>query len=538
VSEPKRISLLRGSLIFSSLTLVSRIMGLIRDLFITARLGASQTIAADAFYTALAFPNIFRRIFAEGAFTAAFVPAYARMLRTDGERTADELASDALATLAAATIVLTAAAQLAMPWLMYLINPGYADDPEKFRLCIILTQITMPYLPCMAIVALLSGVLNARSRFILSAAAPTVLNAFMLAAIIPAKTPHDAAYAASFGVVAAGLAQAAWLWWGARRTGARIVLRLPRLTPEIRKLIGLALPGAFAASATQINIFVSGILASHVTGARAWLNVADRFYQLPLGLVGVAIGVALLPRLSHALAANDQDDAQVATDQAVVFSMALTLPAVAAMVAAPFYLVDGLFTRGAFTAFDAQQTALALAAFGWGTPAFVLNRILAPVFFAREDTKAPMRFALISVALNIVLGITLFRLVGFAGIAAATSIAAWVNVGQMVFTLRRRGEYSPSSRAWGKLARVLAASLVLGGLLAMATYFRPQIEAPLAGVNLLGFGAKEISVISLAALSVALYPFLLFATGGVTLAEAKAALRRRKGDAPIPPPEG
>lgn len=528
----RKPSLLRSSLIFSSLTLVSRFMGLARDLVITAKLGASTTIAADTFQTALAFPNLFRRIFAEGAFTAAFVPAYSRTLDAEGKDAADKLATDALATLAAATLVLTVVAQLAMPWLMYAINPGYADHPEKFRLAVILTQICMPYLPCMAIVALLSGVLNARDRFILSGAAPTVLNAAMLVAVLTQTEAVAAAKAASWGVVAAGILQAAWLWWGVRRVGARVGVVWPKLTPDIKALIALALPGAFAASATQINIFISGNLASFMDGARSWLSVADRFYQLPLGLVGVAIGVALLPRLSQAISRKDEADAQVATDQAVVFALALTLPAAAAMVAMPFYLIDGLFTREQFTAYDAGQTALALFYYGLGTPAFVLNRILSPVFFARSDTKKPMQFALISVGVNVVLGIALFFLIGFQGIAAATAIASWINVGQMVWTLHKRGDYRPTAKAWGKMARILLASALMGGLLAAAAHFRRALEAPLAGFSFHGLGAKEITVLLIVAIGAAIYPALLFATGGLTPAEMKAALRRQKSDPP------
>jgi len=528
----RRGGLIRSSLIFSGLTLISRFMGLARDLVITARLGASQTIAADAYYTALSFPNLFRRIFAEGAFAAAFVPAYSRSLAAEGEAVADQLAVDAMAALAAATLVLTIAFQLAMPWLMYLINPGYAADPEKFKLAWMLTQVTMPYLPCMAITALLSGVLNARGRFILSGAAPTVLNAAMLLAVIPQKDPVAAAWAASWAVLAAGVAQAGLLWWGARKAGAKLSLRLPRLTPEIKALILLAIPGAIAASVTQINIFISGVLASQMAGARSWLNVADRLYQLPLGLVGVAIGVALLPRLSQALGRGDAKDAQDSTDLAIVVSLALALPAAAGMMAVPHYLIDGLFTRGAFTDFDARQTALALFHYGWGTPAFILARVLSPVFFARADTKAPMRFALISVAINIVLGVALFQVIGFAGIAAATAIASWVNVGQMVWTLHRRGDYRPSSQAWNKMARVALASLVLGGLLWVAGLNRAVIEAPLAGFSFVGLGAKEVGVLALVLAAAAVYPLLVLVSGGLTLAEIRAMVRRRPGAPP------
>ena len=518
--------LIRSSLIFSGLTLVSRMLGFVRDIFITARLGASATVAADAYNTALAFPNLFRRIFAEGAFAAAFVPAYSRSLTGDGEEVADKLASDALATLAAATLLLTVIAQLAMPWLMYGINPGYVDDPEKFRLAIFLTQITMPYLPCMAITALLSGVLNARGRFIFSAAAPILLNAAILVAVIPEQSAEQAAESASWAVIVAGVAQAALIWWGARRTGARIILRLPRLTPEIKALIALAIPGAIAASATQINIFISGVLASQVAGARSWLAVADRLYQLPLGLVGVAVGVALLPRLSQALQADDKDDAQTATDQAIVFSLALTLPAAAALMAMPYFLIDGLFTRGEFTALDARATADALFHYGWGVPAFVLLRVMSPIFFARQDTKSPMRFALLSVAVNIGLGIVLFYLIGFEGIAAATSVATWITILQMSLALSKSGAYRPSKAAWGKIVRVLAASVALGLILFAAEIYRPQIVEALR--------SKEVAIVLLTALAGALYPLLLFASGGVTIGEVRALLRRRRGVAAKP----
>ena len=516
-------------MVFSSLTLVSRFMGLARDLFITARLGASSTPAADAFNTAQSFPNLFRRIFAEGAFTAAFVPAYSKVLAAEGQDAADRLATDALATLAAITIALSVAFQLAMPWLMMAINPGFIDDPVKFKLAVALTQISMPYLPCMAIVALLSGVLNAGGRFALSAAAPTVLNAVILIAVIRPADAVGSAYAASWAICVAGVAQVALLWWGVRRAGARIRPTIPRLTPEIKALIATAIPGAIAASVTQINIFISGIIASQVNGARTWLAVADRFYQLPLGLVGVAIGVALLPSLSRAISLGDKEEAQKTTDQAIVFAMALTLPAAAALLAIPHYLIDGLFQRGEFTPYDASETAKALFHYGWGVPAFVLARVLSPVFFARSDTKAPMRFALVSMTVNIVLGYALFLVIGFEGIAAATAFASWLNVGQMVWTLRRRGDWSPSPQAWSKLARVLVASVAMGVILFVGGHFRSLLEAPLGDFRLLGLGAKEITVLLVCMVGAGLYPPLLLLSGGVTLPEIKAALRRKPG---------
>jgi putative peptidoglycan lipid II flippase len=518
--------MIRSSLINSSLTMVSRVMGFARDLAITATMGASASVAADAYNTALMFPNVFRRIFAEGAFASAFVPAYAKSLARDGEEAADILAADAMAVLTTATLAIMIVAELGMTYIMYVISPGYAHDPHdpthiKFDLAVTLTRVTMPYLPFMAIYAHLSGVLNARGRFIFSAGAPTILNLVMLIAVLGfgRGDATAAAHAAAWGVFVAGVLQAALLWWGVSRSGGRVDFRWPRLTPEIKALIWLAVPGAFAASATQINILISNVLASRVNGARSWLATADRLYQLPLGLVGVAIGVALLPRLSTAVQSGDSTESQSAMDEAIVMALALTLPAAAALMAMPYFLIDALFTRNEFHVVDAQQTAAALFHYGWGVPAFVLIRILAPAFFARQDTKSPMRFALISVAVNIVFGIGLFKLVGFQGIAAATAIAAWINVIQMVTTLMRRGHYSPTPDTVTRLAKLLAASVALGVLMALAQALRPYYEHQI-------FHFKEVSVAVVSVLSLAAYAALLFAFHAVTPTEVRAALKR------------
>ena len=532
---PARSSgLIRSSMINSSLTLVSRIMGFVRDLAITYAMGASATFAADAYNTAFSFPNLFRRFFAEGAFAAAFVPAYSRSLERDGEEIADVLAADAMAVLAAATLALTVVAELAMPWLMLVIAPGFAVEPAKFKLAVLLTQITMPYLPCMAIYAHLSGVLNARNRFILSAGAPILLNFWTLVAVLPARDPVQAAEFAAVGVIAAGVSQAGVLWWGVNRSGARVTLRWPRLTPAIKGLIALAIPGAIGASASQINIFISGMLVSSVNGARSWLVVCDRLYQLPQGLVGVAVGVALLPQLSRAVHAKDEVRAQGAMDQAIVFCMALTLPAAAALIAIPFFLIDALYTRGAFQTHDAYETAAALFQYGWGVPAFVLAQLSTRAFFARQDTRTPMIYALVSVAVNIAAGVTLFHFVGVQGIAAATSFAAWLNVVMLQVTLARRGYYRLSAQAISKLLRILAASAALALLLATAGHFRPELEGVFARVRIGPLRAKEIAIALTTFAAGLVYPVLLFALGGLTPAEMKAALRGSRGRAALP----
>lgn len=527
--------LIRSSMIYSGFTLISRFVGFARDLALTATMGASATIAADAFNTALAFPNLFRRIFAEGAFAAAFVPAYARSLEKDGEKIADELAADAMAVLAAATIVLTVVAELAMPWLMYLIAPGFASNPAKFHLAILLTQLTMPYLPCMAIYAHLSGVLNARNRFVLSAAAPILLNLWTLATVLPARSPVQAAEWASIGVIFAGITQAGLLWWGCKRSGAHVGFRWPRLTPDIKRLMMLAVPGAIAASATQINIFVSGILVSQVNGARTWLTVCDRLYQLPQGLVGVAIGVALLPQLSRAASTDDRKATAAAMDQAIVFALALCLPAAAALTSIPFFLIDALYTRGEFTTADAHQTAAALLHYGWGVPAFVLAQIFNRAFFARQDTRTPMRFGLITVGVNLVLGVALFQVMGVAGIAAATAAAWWLNVVMMAMRLHSSGHYTPSPKTVSKIVRILAASVAMGAILGVCSHYRGTIEQLLAPVSF--HHPKELAVVLVCGLVGGAYPFLLFAFGGLTLTEIRTAFRRSRGQKVEAPPE-
>lgn len=519
----------KSSAIFSFFTLLSRLVGLARDLVLSSVLGASGNIGADAFNTAFAFPNLFRRIFAEGAFASAFVPAYSKSLKQDGEEKADVLASDALATLAAATLTLTILCQILMPWLMIPFRYGFfQNDPEKFKLTVTLTQITMAYLPCMAVYAHLSGVLNARNRFVLSAAAPILLNLWTLATVLPASGPVQAATWASIGVVLAGVSQAALLVWGCNRSGAKVHWRLPRLTPEVKMLIGLALPGALAASASQINVWVSGSMVSHVPGAVTWLMMCDRFYQLPLGLVGVAIGVALLPQLSRAVISEDKSLARRTLDDATVAAMALTLPAAAALIAIPHFLIDGLFRRGQFTAYDAIESGKILLHYGWGVPAFVLAQISNRVFFAHGDTRTPMKLALVSVAVNIVGALLLFRVMGVAGVAAATSIASWVNVIAMATLLARRGLYRPSAKAVSRLIRLLIASAILGALLALGAFYRPALEALFPALEGRTFGPKEVVILMLCAMGGLLYPLLVLGSGGFTLSEAKAMLRRRK----------
>ncbi len=525
------MSLARNTLVQSAFTLGSRVLGFARDAVIAARIGAGPV--GDAWQTALQFPNLFRRLFAEGAFAQAFVPIYARIEAERGPEAARQAASEAMNGLIALTAALCIVAQIAMPWIMLVVHAGYRDDPIHFNLTVAMTQLTMPYLVGMAMSALFAGVLNNAGRFALSAFAPTLLNLVVLGAVLPFQDPYQAAYAASIAVTIAGVLQAMLLAYGMSRLGVRLRFAWPRLTPDLKRIAAVALPGAVAGSAVQINIVTSQVLASLEVGAKSWLSFADRLYQLPLGLIGVAIGIAILPRLARATQAKDAAEEGRTLDEAVTLAMALTLPAAAALGAAPFFLMDGFWTRGAFTSEDARMSALALQHFAWGVPAFVLVKVFTPPFFAREDSRRPMQFALITVALNVVFGVALFFAMrqagtpGFVGLAIATSLASWANVALLAGTLATRNIYRLGPAAAARLWRVLAATALMGAAVAIAAYYRPAIVAAL-------WGSKELAVLAVCGAGFTLYGVLALALGAVKPSEMRNALKREPGSA-LPP---
>ena len=399
--------LLRSTAVVGVMTMGSRILGLVRERLLAGALGAGAV--TDVFLTAFQFPNLFRRIFAEGAFNSAFVPLFAGKLEEEGADEAQVFAREVLSVLATAMLVLVIGAQILMPWLMYLLGPGFVDSPDLFSLAVLLTQITMPYLLMMSLSAMLGGILNSHGRFAAAAAAPMLLNLTLIGILIFANARGpDLALFLSIGITVSGLVQTAWLWAACQALGLRLTFRLPRLTPGTKRLIALGIPGAIAAGVTQINILVTSSIATLQEGARSWLYFADRLYQLPLGVIGIAMGVVLLPTLSMRLRANDDDGARNVMNRALEISMALTLPSAAALAVIPNFIVGGLFETGLFTGEDVNQVSLALRAFAFGLPAFVLIKVLSPGFFAREDTMTPMRFAAASVVINLALGLGLF----------------------------------------------------------------------------------------------------------------------------------
>lgn len=518
------MKLLRSGAVISGFTLGSRILGGLRDIVLAGTIGAGPIM--DAFVTAQMFPNLFRRVFAEGAFSQAFVPIFSRRAESEGEDAARRLASETFSVLLAVTAGLTIVAQLAMPLIMLVLQGGYRDDPDIFRLSVVLTQITMPYLAFMSISALLAGVLNAYGRFALAAFAPTFLNLSILVAALSVSEPRHAAYACAVAITIAGVLQTGLLWWGCRAKGLTFRLRMPRLTPDVKRVVSIALPGAFAASAVQINILISQALASHEVGAKSYLNYADRLYQLPLGLIGVAVGVAVLPSLSRAIEADDAAAGGKTMDEALGLSLGLTLPAAAALLAIPVLLIDSLFARGAFTGADARMSGLALLHYAWGVPAFVLVKVLAPAFYARHDTMRPMRFAMVAVVVNIAVGAGLFfwlssrGVPGFPGLAIGTSVASWINVALLFATLVKDGWYRPGVELVRRMAGALGASAILAGvLLALASQFDAIRDL---------FGSKLIAILAVAALGGLVYLAAAIALGVIRRGELRALLRRRR----------
>ncbi|PTV96378.1 putative peptidoglycan lipid II flippase [Rhodobacter aestuarii] len=452
------IRLVRGFFTVGGWTMASRILGFVRDAWIAAVLGTGP--AAQAFIVAFSLPNMFRRFFAEGAFNTAFVPMFSKKLESGAG--AEEFAREAMAGLATVVLALTLVAQLFMPGLVYLMASGF--EGEKFDLTVGFSRIAFPYIFFISLAALASGVLNASGRFAAAAAAPVLLNLTFVAALwaVP-RFGLDPGLAITWAVPVAGVAQLALVWEAARRAGIRLIPRLPRLSPDMKRLAAVAAPAMLAGGVVQINLLVGRQVSSYFDDAVAWLYNADRLYQLPLGVVAIAIGVVLLPDLSRRLQNGDAAGARHSFNRATEFCLALTLPAAVALVVIAEPLTTVLFERGRFGPEDTVATALAVAVYGVGLPAFVLQKVLQPLFFAREDTRSPFHYALVAMVVNAVLAVGLAFLLGYIAAALATTLAAWVMVVQLWLGSRAMGESVTLDDGLRKRApRIAVASAVMG----------------------------------------------------------------------------
>lgn len=514
------MALIRWAATVGGYTMGSRVLGFTRDILIAAILGASP--AADAFFIAFKLPNFMRRLFAEGAMNAAFVPLFAGILERDGRAAAKSFAEDTLAVLLWVLLLLVIAAQIAMPWLMQGLAPGFADEPETFDLTVQLTRLTFPYILFISLVSLLGGVLNSLYRFAAVAAAPILLNLCLIAALLGlARWTETPAHALAIGVTGGGVVQLVWLVLAARRAGMALRLRMPRLTPGVKRLLVVAAPAALGAGVAQVNLVIDVIIASLLPpGSVSFLYYADRVNQLPIGVVGVAVGTALLPLLSRQVRAGDEAEAARSLNRAIEFALLLALPAAVALalIAGPAVVV--LFERGAFGPAESVATAAALVAYAGGLPAFVLIKVLAPGYFARQDTRTPVRVAVLCLLVNIALNLLLMGPLAHVGIALATTLAGWLNVALLAAGLARRGHLRPDARLRRRLPRMAAAcagmaavlwgtGLGVDGLLAQAAGWRVLALAALAGAGL------------------AAYAGLAGAAGLVSLRELRGLLRPR-----------
>ncbi len=509
---------------------MSRVLGFARDVMMAALLGAGPV--ADAFLVAFKLPNFFRRLFGEGAFNNAFVPIFSGILAASGRPAALAFAENALATMILSQTIISVAAELAMPWLVMALAPGFIGDPLRFDLAVQLTRITFPYLMLMSLAALFSGVLNAMNRFAAAAATPILLNLCLMAAMatLPPLFP-SVGHALAWGVVAAGIVQFVWLALAMGRGEAALRLPRPRLDEPLRRLNRLMIPGAIGAGVVQINVMVDVVLASLLpAGAVSYLYSADRVAQLPLGVVGTAIGTALLPMLSRQLRAGEMTKARDSQCRAMEMALALTIPAAVGLMALAPMIMSTLFQRGAFGPTEAAATGAALAAFAAGLPAYVVIKVLTPGFYAREDTATPLKIAAATVALNIALTIGLMQSFAHVGIALGTALAAWLNAGVLAIILRRRGHFATDRRLKRRSLGVLAATAVMAAGLWGAR--QGLAIDPSAGLI-----ERTLTLLALIAGGGMLYLGAAQVLGGLDLRDLKRLLKRAPIDAsPSPSP--
>ncbi len=513
----KPVRLMSGFMTVGVWTLASRLLGFLREILIAAYIGPGPLL--DAFVAAFRLPNLFRRFFAEGAFNAAFVPMFAKRLEAGEDP--QGFARDALNLLGVTVLALTGLSMVFMPALVWATAGGFVGD-ERFDLATGFGRILFPYILFMSLAALFSGVLNATGRFAASAAAPVLLNIFTCSAMVAAsQLGQDVMTWLIWTIPFAGVAQLALLWVASARAGISLRPSLPRLTPEMKQLVKVAVPAGLAMGVTQVNLVVGQLAASNFENAVSWLFIADRLYQLPLGVVGIAVGVVLLPDLSRRLRAGDEQGARDALSRAGEFSLLLTVPSALAFLAIPMPLVSVLYQRGATGPDDVAAIALAVAIYGAGLPAFVLQKVLQPLYFAREDTRSPFHFALVAMVINGVLALGLQPVMGWISPAIGATAAGW---GMVILLWRGTAKMGESarfdSRFHQRSLRIVLASLIM----AVVLYGAALLLAPILTMAYW----RYIALLGLVILGALVYFTVGQKIGALRLAEFKSALRRRK----------
>ncbi len=493
--------MLRGILTIGGWTSASRLLGLLRETLIAAFIGVGPL--ADAFVMANRIPNMFRRLFGEGAFNAAFVPMFAELRAKEGQEVAERFAAEAAAVMAFWLVGITVLAEIFMPEVLAVLIPGYVADQDEFALVVTLARITFPYMPLICLTALWSGVLNGMNRFAAAAAAPVVFNLVSISCMLGLRSyVPTVAHALAWGVSVSGVFQLALLIWAVRRAGLHLYLPRLRLTQAVRGLFARMGPGLVGAGMTQISQQIDIIIISFLPASTASiLYFAERVNQLPLGIIGVSVGTALLPTLSRHIQAGEPAEARAALNRALEYALALTLPAALGLAVAGGPIIATLYQHGAFDAAATAATSQALAAYAVGLPAFVLLKLLTPPFFAMGDTTTPLRVALVSIAINLALNLAFMQPLQHLGPALASSIASWINIAVLAVILHRRGLMAWDARLKRAVPLMGAAGLVMG----VAVWLAQQtIYQPMAGgwvTRLIGLGA--VIVIGLVAYGLA-----------------------------------
>ncbi|GGE17612.1 putative lipid II flippase MurJ [Polymorphobacter glacialis] len=519
------MNLVRATATIGGLTLISRIAGFVRDMLMARFVGAGM--AADAFLIAFRLPNLFRALFAEGAFSAAFVPMFNRQVGADnGDLTgAKRFAEDALAVLLPVLVIFTIIMVIAAGPIVWGLTGGFPEsDPRKFDLAVDFTRLTFPYLLLISLVSLMGGILNSIGRFWVNAAAPILLNLALIAGLLLFRgaTDVETARVQAVCVSIAGILQFLWLLWSCLRADIRLRLRRPRLTPQVRRLMSIAAPAAIGAGAIQFNMLISTAIAARFLpeGAISFLYYADRLNQLPLGLIGIGVGTAMLPALSRQLGTGNDVAAAHTQNRAIELVLLLTLPAAAALTVSAAPIIRALLEHGRFMPSDTSATATALAAFSLGLPAYVLIKVLTPGFYARQDTRMPVRIAIASMLVNLTLNLILIWPMGHVGIALSTAIAAWVNAIALWLVLRRRGHFVVDPRLKRTLPRLFAAA----ALMVAALFSLNPFLAPFTGGNLL---ERIVSLSLLIGAGSIVYLVAARLLGVFTLAELKSQFSRK-----------
>jgi putative peptidoglycan lipid II flippase len=518
------MSLGRAVATVGSFTLLSRVVGFVRDIVLSAVLGSGAI--ADAFFVAFKLPNFFRRLFAEGAFSAAFVPMFAGELEAHGRDQAVVFARQAHAALLLVLVPFSIVLIVGMPLVVSLLAPGMRDDPATFALAVEFGRIGFPYLLFISLASLYGGVLNSIDRFAHVAATPVLLNLALIGAVL-GLTPllPNSGYAASIGLTIAGVLQWAWLLIACARDGVGMKLVRPRWTARVARLVHLATPVAIGGGVQQISVMLDVVWASLLpVGTISALYYADRIAQLPLGVVGIAIGTALLPLLTRQLRAGQADAAMANQNRAIEFGLLFSLPSALALwiLAGPLILV--LFERGRFGPDDTLRTAGALAAFAVGLPAFVLVKALTPGFFAREDTRSPLYIAIVAILSNIALNIVFLYGTNLAqvGIALASSLSGWLNAAMLGGVLRLRQQWIADQRLLSRSLRIAVATVGMGAVLWLASW---MLVHPLAHANLAGV----VALLVVCGVGAGVYGLLGAALGVVRLSELRFMMRRPAG---------